>query len=195
MGVFVVTAPSVDLVALDVFKLHCRIATSDEDALLNKILAAITRTLDGPGSDSRFAFLPQRLEARESGFDAFRHGLPFPPLRDETTVEIKFFDPQNVLRTLDSATYFLACPAPTEAYLMPAQGSAFPVLASRPDAVRVAFDAGFDTLPANVHHAALLMAADLYANRETFVPEDGAKVPVTGAASKLLGPYWRPIVR
>lgn len=192
MGVFVVTPPTEKLVALDLVKTHCGIDAGDEDALLNQFIAAVTDTLDGPGGDSGYAFLPQRLEARMACFGSPCFELPYPALRDEATIEIQYFDPDNAQRTLDPATYYVARPSRDAAYLFPAPGKFWPAVARRPDAVRVQYDAGFEALPERVAQAALLMVADLYENRETFILGD--KVTLTDAAARLMAAFWRPII-
>jgi uncharacterized phiE125 gp8 family phage protein len=198
MGVFVVTPPAVKIVTLEKVKAHCRIDGDDENATLEDAIAAVTNTLDGPDGDSGFAFLPQRLEQRMTRFGksvlggrcSARIELDYPPLRDESTIQVQYFDADNALITLDPAQYFVAQPSKLSAYLMPVTG--WPWTFDRPDSVRIRFDAGFASLPPRIHNAALLMVADLFEHREATPPDPGLKAPLTPAAERLLAGYWRP---
>jgi uncharacterized phiE125 gp8 family phage protein len=191
MGVLVVTPPTDMLVDLALAKAHLRVEGADEDTLIANIIKAVGTMLDGPDGDYGRAFRKQRLEARLPDFPQIAAELPCPPLADEDSVEVKYFDKDNVLRTLDDAVFYVASPGDAS-YLFLAPGKVWPVTFCRPDAVRIQFDAGYAAIPERVKRAVLLMIGDSYAQRETFTDGAPTKVPMSTSVENLLAAYWRP---
>lgn len=191
MGVLVVTPPTGMLVELALAKSHLRVEGAGEDTLITNIIKAVGTMLDGPDGDYGRAFLPQRLEARMAAFPQMAVELPCPPMADEETVAVQYFDKDNILQDLDPAVFYVSSPGDAS-YLFLAPGKAFPATFCRPDAVRIQFDAGYAALPERVKQAVLLMIGDLYAQRETFIDGAPTKVPMSASVENLLAAYWRP---
>lgn len=69
-------------------------------------------------------------------------------------------------------------------------GAAWPAALRRQDAIRVTLEVGYDAVPEPVATAILIMIADLYAQRESFVVGTiAAKVPTSMQVEALLANY------
>ncbi|APR51994.1 phage gp6-like head-tail connector protein [Sphingomonas koreensis] len=187
MRVVVVTPPIDPVVTLDIAKQHLRIDGNDDDALISAMVAAVTNHLDGPEGWLGRALGVQELEAR---FDKTSFGryvrLPFEPVLELTAVE--YLDGGDVIVQADLADFELL-----GAKLVPAD-TVFPweVGSWRREAVRVRYRAGYETLPAAINAAILLMVGDLYANRESVITGPSAAaiaIPMSTTVEALLTPF------
>jgi uncharacterized phiE125 gp8 family phage protein len=182
MRVFVVTPPE-PVVSLAEAKQQLKVSGTGEDALITGYIAAATETLDGPDGYLGRALGVQTLEAR---FDVLSPcdrvvTLPFPPVID--LVSVKYLDAAGAERTADNADVELL-----GTKLVPA-GSSFPWEggSTRAEAVRIQYRAGYQTIPAPVRAAILLMVGDLYRFRETASVVQMSKVPISTPVEDLLG--------
>lgn len=82
----------------------------------------------------------------------------------------------GVVTTLSASTYVVTT-STRPAFIVPATGEAWPALYDHPEAVRVAFRAGYDTPPANAVAACKLILGHLYEHREDVTPGFGAPNP------------------
>jgi len=167
--------PSALAVSLADAKAHCRIDHGEDDALLGQYLAAATRLLEDM---AQIFARPINLELRQDDWSS-PIALPAFPVRDVTG--ITYLDEDHAEQTLSSAAW----------YWNRVNGGAevrfdddvtLPDLSNRPQAVRVAFSAGFDdpeasgsgddamTVPdERVAQAILVTVGHWYENRETVV--------------------------
>jgi len=188
MRVFVVTPPQ-PVVSLEEAKSQLKVSGTGEDTLITGYIAAATQTLDGPGGWLGRALGVQTLEAR---FDLMPPAdrtvdLPFPPAID--LVSAKYLDSNDAEQTADLADFELLGNE-----LIPA-ASAFPWEGGslRREAGRVQYRAGYETIPAPIKAAILLMVGDLYRFRETASVFQMSEVPMSTSVLALLNPLrvWR----
>lgn len=193
-----VTAPTTYPVTLDEVKAQLRITWTDEDDYLNGLISAATATLDGPHGIG-IALMPQTWRLSLDGFpfwyaqiggDQSRlqpgYGggdIAYPlrqairiPLAPVTAVNsIKYTDDGGVTQTVDKSDYVVDLDA-TPARLTPPWGESWPIAWWRAGGVKIEFDAGYETLPADLKHAVLLMVAHWYQSREAVLVNDSRAV-------------------
>jgi uncharacterized phiE125 gp8 family phage protein len=173
MRVFVVTPPA-PVVSYAEAVARLRLAGgSDEQGDVEMMIAAATALIDGPDGWLGRALGPQILEAR---LDAFCSAieLPCPPVA--AIVSVKYVDAAGAEQTVAPEDYYLA-----GRRLAPAPGKSWPTPRSQGEAVRIRYDAGYATVPANIKSAILLMTGDQYRHRDS-APE------LSIAAERLLEP-------
>lgn len=182
MRVVVVTPPG-PVVTLAEAKAHLRVSGPAEDALIEGMVAAATQHLDGPAGWLSRALGVQTLEAR---LDLTCHPslirLSFPPIRSVESVT--YLDANRAPIVADPSTYELIGDD-VIAIGAPAWANAY----SGREALRVRFSAGYDTIPAPIRAAILLMVGDLYGYRETTSQVAATSVPMSLTVEALLGPY------
>lgn len=178
MRVFVAVPPE-PVVSLAEAKAQLRVRANDEDAYITGLVAAATAHLDGPDGWLGRAIGRQTLEFRAHVFrDAM--SLPYPPIAE--IVSVKHLTGTGVEATVQPSEYELR-----GAVLGAAFGRRWPSVGVHPEAVRIQYLAGYETVPAPIKQAILLMVAVLFAHREDH------SVEVSTAAAALLAPYrvWR----
>lgn len=150
-----------------------------QQAEVEAMIAAATATLDGPDGYLGRAIGVQTLEARFDYACDNSVALPFRPIIAVTT--FKYLDGAGAEQTLASNQYELMGNIVTAAY-----GVAWPAFASRREAIRVRYTAGYPILPAPIRAAILLMVGDLHRYRETVMMVTGMKVPMSTTVENLL---------
>lgn len=195
MRVLVITPPDPDE-DLDAVKLHLSVDDDDHDPLIEGLMAAASVVLDGPGGWLGRAIGMQALELRMSCFDEHRHDcrrhhhhhqqicLPCPPL---VSVEsIKYLDTLGVEQTLDPSLYQVTSDA-----VLPAFGKVWPTIRPDPESVKIRFTAGYETRPAPIGQARLLLIGHWFANREAVVGVEGrdSSTPLPIGVDALLSTY------
>lgn len=127
--------------------------------------------------------------------------IPLPPLQSVESVE--YYDADGTLQTLDPSAYVVVgahptpvvTPAPMPGVVLLRDGASWPATAERPDAVQVAFVAGYGTegahVPDGLRHAIMIHAADSYVHRETLIVGTGTAT-LSRTVSALLAPYMVP---
>ncbi len=182
MRVFVITPP--DPLVLDEVKAHLRVEGDDEDTLIEAYVAAATAHIDGPDGWLGRAIGIQILEARCDTLtcgDCIR--LPFPPVIE--LVSVSYLDGTGVEQMADLDEFEVM------GRDLVASGSEWPWIggSTRREAVRIRYRAGYETIPAAIKAAILLMVGDLYRNRETVSAGAMTQVPMSTTVENLLAPY------
>lgn len=176
------------LVSLAALKLHLRIEHTYDDDILDAIRTAVGTFLDGRDGYLNRAIMPQtwRLDMCRAP-DEDELCLPLPKLQSVTAIE--YYDENEALQTF-SASQYLVHPQSDIGYIrLKANSSGWPGTYQRDDAFRVTFVAGYadeQSVPLPIVQAALLMCADLYANRGE---EPSAPAVLSRAVKMLLAPY------
>lgn len=190
MTLRLVTAPTRPLVDLALVKQHLRVEADnhDEDALIDTLIRAATSMLEGR---VQRRFVTQVLEWVTDEWPEEFH-LPVAPVAAGGVAWIKYRDVDGTLQTLATTDYVVSPCGPT-VEIRPAQGTVFPVIdPDAAEAVVVRFTAGTAPVDAgeNVHAAALLLIAHLYANRESVViGQTVAQLP-DGVDALILQEAW-----
>lgn len=194
MRVLVVTAPA-SAITLDEAKLHLRVRQGGEDTLIQSYINAAIQHLDGLDGWLGRSLGPQVLELQCS-LPSEAVSLPLPPLI--SLVSIKYLDADGVEQTAD----------PEDFYLYGSEGNILAPIATSPpwsggsrreDALRVRYNAGYAedpevdplvaAVPDPIKTAILMMVADMYNNRETFVFGSAAPVPMSPTVEDRLFPF------
>jgi uncharacterized phiE125 gp8 family phage protein len=179
MRVVVVTPPA-PVVSLEEAKAHLRVTAADEDGLITSLVAAATGHIDGPDGYLGRAIGVQTLEARCSVFrDSMP--LPYPPIID--IVSVKHLNAEGAEVTVLASEYEVRGRLIGSAF-----GKRWPSVGLHDEAVRIRYRAGYQTLPAAIRAAILLMVGDLYRNRET-TGAQGAKIDMSATVENLLAPF------
>ena len=181
----VTTAPVSEPITLAEAKAQLRVESdfTDDDTW---ITTAITVVREQVEALTNRAIMPQSLELAISEFeDAMQ--LPKPPFSSLTSIQ--YYDEDNSIQTLSSSVYQLNdFVEPAEISL--AYEQTWPTVYDRPDAIRIAFDAGYAdaaSVPASVKQAMLMLLTDLYDNRSAATTNfNTVKVSWTPAILNLL---------
>lgn len=127
------------------------------------------------------------LQTLELGLQYFPYMIEFPrpPLVSVHKITYKDFDEVTTVLFDDSPSSPVTCdlfakdtsPEPGIVYLRQNKIWPFAVL-SAGYPVRITYTAGLETIPVNLKHAVLLMAAHLYANREAVTEKQAYELPL-----------------
>lgn len=156
MTVLVVTPPA-PLVSLQAAKDHLRYTEYDEDELIGSYVAAASAYIDGPFGILRRAIGRQTLEVRGNVFSAIDR-LPVGPIIEID--EVKYIDTLGVEQTLAPENYVLS----GERFGL-AASSRWPQLRGDASGVRVRYVAGFESPPAPIKQAVLLLVGQWFRHR------------------------------
>ena len=182
--VIVITPPE-RVVTRDQAKLHLRVDGDDDDTLIDAFIDAATAHIDGPDGWLGRAIGEQTLEAGLDGFIYDPISLPYPPVIAVTG--IVYDDTTGVERVLDPAIYEIR-----DGVIGTAWGKSWPstrAYRGSSRSVRIRYRAGYETVPAAIVVAILLMVGDMYRNRETAGSGVLSKVPMSVSADALLQPF------
>jgi hypothetical protein len=184
-----VTPPLAEPVALDEAKVHLRVDTAADDALVMRLITAARGLVEAqlrralveqtwelsldawPGQcQPQYARLPlgHRERAWLGQATVAEVVLPLPPLI--SAGPITYLGPDLVLNTLDPTTYRVSTGTPGR--IRPAPGHSWPRLARVMDAVTVRFIAGYgdpDQVPECLRQAILLLVGHWYQSREAVI--------------------------
>lgn len=162
MGLSVVTPSASYPVTLAEAKAQCRVDGTDEDALINGLIAAATAHVE----ERTGRTLIDRVYLVT--FDAFSDRMVLPVGPVMTVDGVDYIDAGGVERVLSSATYIVdSTNEPNAIYLAP--GKSWPDTQDRKNAVMVEVTCGYDAVPAAIKQAILLLIGDWYRNRESTV--------------------------
>lgn len=180
-------APADTPVSLDEAKAHLRVDHTDDDDVINGLIAAAVDYLDGWTGILGRALVKQSWRQEFAGFGCLR--LQVGPVSGVEV--ITYFDSRNQTQTLPDTAYVMRTDARGSYVDLPPQGI-WPSAYVRPDAVSVTYEAGSATaaeVPAAIKAAIMLMVASWYRNREA--TSDGAATELPIGVAALLAPYRR----
>lgn len=186
-------APGVDLIEVARARSHCRIDHTDDDDLLREIIASVTGALEAPAGILRVCLLKQTWRASWSGFPSTcRIRLPIEPLISISTVE--YIPEGSTTWTAFSSDYWSAYSDDLGGWVELVDDADWPDTATRPEAVRITFTAGYGVkatdVPPAILHAARLMIGHFYENREESIVGVTAQSLPLGCKA-LLAPFLR----
>lgn len=177
------------LVTTDEAKTHLRVDDSDQDALIDSLVAAATAHLDGWSGILGRALVTQSWRQDFGCFhDCMR--LPLAPVISITS--ITYYDANNAQQTLGAGVYSLFTDVQGP-YVARLQSQTWPNLYDRADPISITFVAGYGApsdVPAPLKAAVLLLVGHWYENREAVsVGNPVAEMPL--AVDRLISPYRR----
>ena len=159
MGLKIITPPAVEPVTLAEAKLHLRVEHDTEDDLISGLISA---------ARSQCEHMLDRFVARQTArllIDAFPAGIRLKP-SIVTVDSLVYVDSDGAEQTMDSGGYYLD-DAQDPHWLLPAYGTDWPTTREEANAVRVTYQAGFETCPAEIRSWILLKVGSLYQHRES----------------------------
>ena len=180
-------APAEEPVSLAEAKAHIRLSSDLEDALVGAVVKAARLHAE---KITERAFVTQTLRLTLSASEGVPPlVLPYGPVQSVAAFEV--FDLEgDAWVAADASAYALAGDRLVRSER--AGAAAWPAAERTHDAYRITYVAGYGAaadVPADIKQAVLLLAADLYENRETMV---GSGLVVTNmplSAKVLLAPY------
>lgn len=185
MGYVLTTARVTDPVTLAEAKLHLRVDTSADDALITALITAAT---DEAEQLMQRATLPQSWTLTLDGFDG-PIVLQRPPVTAITSLKyLQAVD--GVLTILAGSEYLLAAANEYTARVVPAFGKAWPGARAQLEAVRVEFVTGYadaGKVPESIKAWIRLRVGALYQNREAWTL--GKAIEANPFVDRLLDRY------
>lgn len=180
----VITPATTYPVTLAEAKLHLRVDGTEEDALINALIAAATEQAEN------YTWRTLMTTVFEYVDDDFDCEIKLDTYPIASIDSVKYYDLTNTLTTISNTTYE-ADLVGSPAEIRMKYGYYWPNHYLRYDAVIVRFTAGYasaDLVPAAIKQAILMIVGHLYANREDVVT--GTQVNTVPQSSQyLLNPY------
>lgn len=164
MSLRLITAPTTYPITLEEAKLHCRIDTAADDALVTALIAAATDVCE---QKIGRAIMPQTWEVT---LDAFPDYIQLTRVPVTSITSLKYYDLDGVQQTLSGAAYSLAQDDFGFARVDPVYGTTWPTAQDRLDTVAVRYLAGYANaaaVPEGIKQWIKLMVSTMYENRET----------------------------
>jgi uncharacterized phiE125 gp8 family phage protein len=187
MTLRLVTAPTAEPITLLEAKNHLRVDHSADDGLIEALIGAAREAIEAETSRS---LLSTAWEKRFRKLPLIDDALVLPRAPLLTVSAVTYIDTAGATQTLNPATYVVDAPSGPHAgfaSLRQAYNASWPSLQDEPNAVRVAFTAGYAVVPAALRAALLLVLGELYANREASLV--GVTVNENPAVLRLLAPF------
>jgi uncharacterized phiE125 gp8 family phage protein len=172
MSLSLVTAPASEPITTAVAKLHLRVDSSTDDALIDTLCAAAREYVE---TGTRRKCITQTWDLKLNcfpGWDQALH-LPFPPVSSVTS--ITYIAPDGTSTVWSSALYttdLAAGPKAQMARIVPVYGQSWPQTRGVINAVVVRFVCGYANaaaVPGGMLAAMKLLIGHWYANRESVV--------------------------
>lgn len=183
-----IKAPAEAPVSVSEAKAHCRVDVTDENNLLQALIAAAVTHLDGWSGILGRCLVRQTWRQDFDGF-AWCLRLPLAPAIEVTSVTYK--DTAGAEQTVAAPSYQLLADERGPFVRFASTFSAPSLQTDRP-AVSVTYAAGYggpDDVPQAIKHAMLLLIGHWYENREAVVAGSMSAAPM--AVDALLTPFRR----
>ena len=161
-----VTAPTALPVSVTEAKAQMRVDTSDDDALIGRLVDVAVSYVDVQGALG--AAMITQTWAQWLGQSPGTVTLLLGPVQAVTAV--KYYDTDNALQT-DTLSNYNALGTSTRTIVAPKPGFNWPTTYQRDDAIKIEYRIGYGDastdVPENIRHAMLMLIAFHYENRET----------------------------
>lgn len=215
-----VSAPATAIMSLAEAKAQCRVDHSDDDALLNGLILAVTSYLDNKAGITGRALCRQTwrqdywgwpnsyqglyIPISSNAYDypwqqswspyAGEHGLRLPMEPVASITSVKYFDANNAQQTVDASFYDLYTDELGPYCRMNPATFVWPSVYNRPDAVQVTFLAGDVSVNPAIKQAALLLVQHWYQLSVSagMGGADTQNFEAPPAVDALLSNAWRP---
>lgn len=184
------TAPVTEPVTLAEAKLHLRVDSNDEDAMVTSLIAAAR---DMAETYSRRSLVTRTYDfVMDEWWDNGVLWLPMPPVQSVTSVT--YVDKDGVTHTLPNTSYYLDT---AMGRLCMVYDASFPSTTLRPTAaITVRYVAGYgaaNAVPDAYKAAIKLIVGHWYSNRETVVTGTiTAQLPMAAESLLLMNRAWIP---
>jgi uncharacterized phiE125 gp8 family phage protein len=164
MALVLIIPPAQEPLTLEEAKLHLRVDGTDEDGLIEGLIETVR---DMAELHTGRALMPQtwQLSLPRFPYDNGEIQIPRPPFAQIDTVV--YIDPDGVAVTMEAADYAVYKGA-ILSYVKPAYGVSWPSTRLVDDAVKITFQAGYESagkVPAPIKAWMKVMLTTLYENR------------------------------
>lgn len=187
MALRIITAPAATPVTLAEAKGQLRIDHSDDDIMIDRLIAASTTYLDGYAGILGQALVTQTWELVLDAFPCGPIQIPLGPLQSVTSV--KYDDTNGDEQTFGPENYTVDTVSKPGWVVLNSDAS-WPSTLDAINAVRVRFVAGFTDVPQVLRHAILMLVGHFYENRETTIVGTNAQA-LPFAVDALIAPFRR----
>lgn len=190
-----VTPPATPVVSLADAKRHLRVLHDDDDGYIEALVETAIGLIDGADGwlgralgEQTWEYSLDRFPCPDANSRAGRLLIPLAPLVAVDAVEYTGSDGADA--TITGFRLF-GVGSTQPGYILPATGNSWPSTVCEPEVVRITFKAGYESLPAGIKHAILLMVGHWYENREAVTEAKLSDLPM--AVEALLMPHrnWR----
>jgi uncharacterized phiE125 gp8 family phage protein len=164
MSLRLITAATTYPVTLAEAKLHCRVDSTDDDALITALITAATDLCE---QKTGRAIMQQTWEVT---LDAFPDYIELTRVPVQSITSLKYFDMVGVEQTMLNTLYSYAQDDFGFARLDPVYGGEWPAAQDRLNTVAVRYVAGYTNaaaVPEGIKQWIKLMVSTMYDNRET----------------------------
>lgn len=141
-------------------KAQCRVDGSEEDSLINSLIAAATDHVE------RYTGRAILSQTWQDYFDDFSDSMALTIAPVQSVTSVQYYDAAGSLQTLSGSAYFLDT-VNEPSWVVRNADVSWPDTSDRINAVIVEYVAGYATTPPAIKHAILLMVGQLYENRES----------------------------
>jgi uncharacterized phiE125 gp8 family phage protein len=161
-----ITGPAVTPISLAEAKAQMRVESSDDDAIIQRLIASAVAFVDAQGALGK-AMITQTWGQWLSPNPGTVY-LSLGPVQSVSA--IKYYDVDGALQTATLAD-FNVFGTPNRISVSPKSGKAWPVTQTRDDAIKIEYIIGYGSsstsVPETVRHALMMLVAHWYDMRET----------------------------
>ena len=161
-----ITGPAVTPISLAEAKAQMRVESSDDDAIIQRLIASAVAFVDAQGALGK-AMITQTWGQWLSPNPGTVY-LSLGPVQSVSA--IKYYDVDGALQTATLAD-FNVFGTPNRISVSPKSGRAWPVTQTRDDAIKIEYIIGYGSsstsVPETVRHALMMLVAHWYDMRET----------------------------
>lgn len=186
MALKLVTPPAATPVTIDEAKAQLNITHTEHDAQIVAMIQAATSHLDGQDGVLGRCIMPQTWDLTYDDFPDGAIMIPLPPL--QSVQYVSYIDTDGNAQEVDPNDYVLDLQS-YDGWVVPRAGFDWPATFNMINAMSIRFVAGYTAVPAAIKAAVLLMVADLYEQRGTFVI--GSPLAETNAYKSYITPFYR----
>lgn len=178
----IVTPPGTEPISAAEAKLHCRVDSADDDALITALIVSARQCAE---TETRRALVTQTIDLVLDEFPAWCIHLPRPTIQSVTS--ITYIDTDGISQTLGASEYQVDAKG-EPGRIVPSYGKVWPCARRQPNAVTVRYVAGYlnaAAVPQGIKQWMLLHVGHWYANRDAA----GAKLEPMPFIGGLLDPF------
>jgi len=182
-----VTSEAGAVISLDEVKRHLRVDYSDDDMYIDTLIATAASWIGGDSGWLGISLGVQTWEMTLDAFPAERITIPLPPLVSVDGIE--YVDINGETQQYTGFRVF-GLGSKESGLVLPAYGQVWPTSRDEPEAVKIAFTAGSETVDQAIKHAMLLLISGWYETREPPAEKPPSEIPFGVTALLLPQRNW-----
>lgn len=182
MGLTLITPPAAYAVTTSEAKAHCRVDGTDDDTLIDGLIAAATEYAEQYTGRSLAA------QTWKLTLDAFSDSILLPKGPVQSVASVKYFDAAGDEQTVSAGDYTLDNTS-DPAWIVRNSDASWPTPMDGANVVSVTYATGYSTVPAPIKQACLLLIGDWYRGRENTSLVNNQPLEMPHAVTALLCNY------